>query len=1055
MTVQVGKPGDSAVEGEDYAAVADVTVTIPANALQGTGTFTLTPMQDTVAEGPETVSVEGEATGFMVTGTEVTLTDDDDRVRRDHADGLAGRGGGGRCRDAGDGDGDAGRRRTTLSESTTVTVQVGKSGDSAVEGTDYTDRIELVTVTIPANALQGTGTFTLTPMQDTIAEGDEKLSVRGDSTGYTVVPTAVTLKDDDAAPTQITPADVDAAPDRITLTVSPKNVSEGASTTTVTVTARLEGSVPSLKALSVTVEVGASGDSAVEGTDYANVPSFVLTIAEGVLEGTATFLLTPIQDTIAEGNEKLSVRGASTGYTVVPTAVTLIDDDRRPTRITLAVWPDKVAEDAAATTVTVTAWLVGGTTLPGPTQVRVRVGDRRDSATQGTDYEAVHDFTLTIPAIAHRGTAAFALTPIDDNVYEGTETVSVDGTASGFTVTGTKLSLTDDEKEPTEITLTVSPDRVAEDADATTVTVTARLQGSAVLPVPVPMTVRVGAPTDNATEGKDYRTVSDFNLTIPALSASGTATFLLIPIYDWIAEEEETVSIEGSATRFTVTGTEVAIDNAKTVGVPPLLARFARTVADQVMESVEGRRAASRWPGFEGRLAGRSIPGRNATPEGDAAARDRFEIFTDGYRTGSRWDPYWPAADPRGASGLRGAEPSSPAERDLVAGTSFSLTTGTPEEGLVSLWGRGSVTRFDGREDEYELDGEVASGALGADWTLGRGMAGLAIAHFRGKGGYRSPNTGGDAETALSMVYPYGRYAANERLSVWGVAGYGEGTFTVAPEDQSPMEADMNLAMAAVGGRGVLARAPGSGGVEHSATADAMVVHARSGSAPGLDAAHAGVTRLRLGLEGTWRGIEAAGGRFVPKLEIGVRHDGGDAETGFGADVGAELAWSDPERGIETSVQGRGLLTHEEEGFRERAVAGSLTWDPDPDSERGFGFTLDWTEGASATGGMDSLLSDGVPKHLTVNDDDDEVDRRLEARVGYGIPVLGTRFVGTPEIGFRLSDARREYALGWSLGLAGHDRMSFELSVEGTWREPEADDRAPERAVELGLRARW
>ena len=68
-----------------------VTLTIPVRRWPtGTATFELTPKQDTVAEGPETVSVEGEATGFTVAPTELTLTDDDTVLDADHADGIAG-----------------------------------------------------------------------------------------------------------------------------------------------------------------------------------------------------------------------------------------------------------------------------------------------------------------------------------------------------------------------------------------------------------------------------------------------------------------------------------------------------------------------------------------------------------------------------------------------------------------------------------------------------------------------------------------------------------------------------------------------------------------------------------------------------------------------------------------------------------------------------------------------------------------------------------------------------------------------------------------------------
>ena len=76
-----------------------------------------------------------------------------------------------------------------------------------------------------------------------------------------------------------------------------------------------------------------------------------------------------------------------------------------------------------------------------------------------------------------------------------------------------------------------------------------------------------------------------------------------------------------------------------------------------------------------------------------------------------------------------------------------------------------------------------------------------------------------------------------------------------------------------------------------------------------LAAAQAEVTRLRLGLEGS-RPLRFEGGaELIPSVEIGVRHDGGDAETGFGADIGGGLAWSDPQRGLSAEVRGRGLLS--------------------------------------------------------------------------------------------------------------------------------------------------
>ena len=117
------------------------------------------------------------------------------------------------------------------------------------------------------------------------------------------------------------------------------------------------------------------------------------------------------------------------------------------------------------------------------------------------------------------------------------------------------------------------------------------------------------------------------------------------------------------------------------------------------------------------------------------------------------------------------------------------------------------------------------------------------------------------------------------------------------------------------------------------------------------------MTRLRLGLEGTWRGLAVGeAGTLVPRLEIGMRHDGGDAETGFGLDLGGGLAWSDPKRGIAAEVSGRGLLTHESQSFRDRGFSGSFAWQPGGGTGRGPRFTLTQTVGSSATGGLDALL---------------------------------------------------------------------------------------------------
>ena len=501
------------------------------------------------------------------------------------------------------------------------------------------------------------------------------------------------------------------------------------------------------------------------------------------------------------------------------------------------------------------------------------------------------------------------------------------------------------------------------------------------------------------------------------------------------------------------------------------LSRFGRTVAEQVLEAVEERIRAAPQAGVQVTVAGQRIGAAQAPSEEEAReaeAQARLEDFSTWLRGEACRDDPGAGGDCPARTRSREVTP-----RDLLTGSSFALTTGAEGigGGLVSLWGRGAVSSFDGREGDLSLSGEVTGALLGADWTRDPGSGsgaggwttGLMMSHARGEGSYRGANSGKVSSTVTGL-YPYGRYAVTDRVTVWGAAGYGVGTLTLTPEDgESTYEADMDLAMAAAGLRGVVVEAPPEGGPELAVKTDAMGVRTSSeatgGSAGGnLAAATADVTRLRLGLEGTWRGLEIGTGTLSPRLEIGVRHDGGDAETGFGLDLGGGLAWSDPGTGIRAEVSGRGLLTHESAGFRERGIAGSFGWDPTPGSDRGPSLTLSQTMGVSARGGADALLGRTTLAGLAANDNGDELERRrLELKLGYGFGAFGDGFTSTPEVGFGMSAGQRDYSLAWRLvrDRRRGDLGSLEFSLETRRRESANDDTPPEHTVGLRLTARW
>ena len=477
------------------------------------------------------------------------------------------------------------------------------------------------------------------------------------------------------------------------------------------------------------------------------------------------------------------------------------------------------------------------------------------------------------------------------------------------------------------------------------------------------------------------------------------------------------------------------------------LPRFGRTVAEQNLESIESRMSAARKAGVEVRVAGQPVGGVVDGPENGPELRNEGPSRGLSGRAAEETDP-----------NRRRAVSRAVTERELQTGSSFVLTAATGGEGLLSVWGRGAVTQFAGSSGDVSLDGEVSSGVLGADWTRRGWTAGLLVSHSVGDGGYRE-TVSGEISSTLTAFLPWVHHALNERVSVWGVAGYGEGSLTLAPDGEQAVRTDLELWMAASGLRGVLLNG-GPDGLTLATKADAMFVRTASDmvSGPGghLAAAQADAMRLRLGLEGSRPFWLANGAALTPSIEIGVRHDGGDAETGFGADLGGSLVGVDRKHGLSAELRGRGLLTHEAQGFRKLGAAGSLAWDPQMASDRGPRLTLTQSVGASARGGVDALLGRRSLEGQVASDRGDELQRRrLEAGFAYGFAAFGDRFTSTSEIGVGLSDAGRDYRLGWRLTRVTREGGSLEISVEARRREIADESTSPEHDVRFGLTARY
>ena len=146
-----------------------------------------------------------------------------------------------------------------------------------------------------------------------------------------------------------------------------------------------------------------------------------------------------------------------------------------------------------------------------------------------------------------------------------------------------------------------------------------------------------------------------------------------------------------------------------------------------------------------------------------------------------------------------------------------------------------------------------------------------------------------------------------------------------------------------------------------------------------------------------------------------------------------------------------GLAVHAEDGYDEWGVSGQLRLVPGA-AGRGLSASLTPSFGVDP-GGSERLWALPASSGLTANGEA-VPSSRLDTELGYGLPVFGGGFTGTPNVGLGLSDGARDYRLGWRLTPAGAlGATGFEVSLDATRREAGGD--GADHGVMLRSRLRW
>ena len=496
-----------------------------------------------------------------------------------------------------------------------------------------------------------------------------------------------------------------------------------------------------------------------------------------------------------------------------------------------------------------------------------------------------------------------------------------------------------------------------------------------------------------------------------------------------------TVAVSGDAVSASVTGAMVTVaplvEGQATVTVTASNTAGAASLSFRATVSTDAAEASALAKGF-------AAIGASTLSSVSSAIGARFRNAGSGMAApsmanamqigGTPWraQPDRAAYDPLGTwGGGPGWQAWMPGGNSLNAAGSQDVKWQQPARWTV--WGHADRQSFEG----MGYDGGLTSVYVGADADFGeRWLAGFAVSRSAGEADYeftsgRARGTG-DIETDMLSIFPYVRWSLNDDAEAWGILGFGWGD---ADHGRSATAqrgtADVSMWMASFGGRRTLASADAW---ELSLLGDASVLDLQTDGGVGIiNDMEAGVSRLRAGLE-AGRNIALEGGGLLTWFgQVAARHDGGDGETGAGAELTGGFRYDSSGRfGLEAKA--RMLAMHAADDYEESGLSVSAFVQPGPDGE-GLSFSLSSHAGAGMGVAGESLIHGyGQPGVDAWRGRDAWA---VDARLGY--TVLDHRLSGllTPFAEVDVADHGGHTMLGIAVDFSGRralDRLNVELA---------------------------
>ena len=600
----------------------------------------------------------------------------------------------------------------------------------------------------------------------------------------------------------------------------------------------------------VTVDYATADGTAHARSDYS-ARSGTLTFRPG--ETGRKIAVPVLDDSEHEGDETFAVRLSDprNAFLADPEGIgTITDDDPAepppppPSPPALAIDDVTVPEDAGSARFTVSL------SEPGTDTVTVDYATSDGTAHAAADYTAARGSLTFRPGETAR---IIAIPVLDDSDDEADETFTV-----GLT-NPRNATLADPEGTATIRDVEYPAVSVSFGAAAYAVTEGESVAVEVVLSAPPgrPVTIPVTHTPGDGADGNDYSGVPERVL---FASFETRKTFPVAAAEDAERENDESVLLGFGTLPARVTGAEPERSTVTLKDATPM----TRRVPTEWLREFGGTAAAQVVDALDERL--RCVQDRHLR----AAAPDQVP---------ARWRCLRFPGPAVAAPATAGAPVSIPLH-DL---SRLGFSSQRPEpNSVLSLWGRGSFSRFADPEDALAANGHVASATFGADVLADRILGGIAVSHSRGEGTVSLDGAATPAASSLTSVHPYLRLGVNESFSLWGMAGLGSGTLALTPEAAAALETPITLRMAAAGAVAELVSPAAANDLSVALKADALLLRIDAHDSASFDAAFAAATRLRLLLEGAYAIVIEDGPWLAPCLEVAARLDASDVDAGLG-----------------------------------------------------------------------------------------------------------------------------------------------------------------------------